>query len=482
MEGTNETSGLRAHEQEKYDAAKDAVDLGCTDTAIRRGKARLGCTRKTFLKYLEWYKSGDLSRFSHGNKGKQPATTVDAATRELVVKLYREQFSNASYTHFAEILREDHGIDVSDGTLHAILKGVLLVSPCSRKATKRRIEKDLRSLARKENLSKGESEHVNSALSILDGDSAHPRRPRRKYFGEMVQMDASEYVWVKGAGKWHLHVAVDDATSEVVGAWFDLQETLRGYFRVLYMILILYGIPSLFRTDRRTVFEYKLLGKPDEEKDTYTQFAGACRTLGIELEATSVPEHKGRVERMNRTLQTRVPVELARHGVTTIEEANAFLWEYLPIFNAQFSLKDEKDLEASTFLKSPPEDEVNIILAVVSHRTIDSGCCIKYHNGNYCPCATDAKGQLRQRHFLKGTKVLVIEAFDGTLLANIKEEIFILTEVAKRSAYSKEFDPEPAPKEKKQYVPGPDHPWRTKFLTSRVLETHIAKPKEEYEA
>ncbi|MHC1693318.1 MAG: hypothetical protein AB9828_09870 [Sphaerochaetaceae bacterium] len=171
-------------------------------------------------------------------------------------------------------------------------------------------------------------------------------------------------------------------------------------------------------------------------------------------------------------------------GVTTIEEANAFLWEYLPAFNAQFSLKDEKDLQASTFLKCPPEDEVNIILAVVSHRTIDSGCCIKYHNGNYCPCATDPSGQLRQRHFLKGTKVLVVEAFDGTLLANIKEEIFMLREVAKRSGYSKEFDPEPAPapKEKKQYVPAPDHPWRTKFLTSRVLETHIAKPKEEYEA
>ncbi|MHC1691396.1 MAG: ISNCY family transposase [Sphaerochaetaceae bacterium] len=475
---------LRPHEREKYDAAKDAVDLGCTDTAVRRGKAKLGCTRKTLLKYIRWYESEELSHFCHGNKGRKPATAIDAATRELIVRLYREKFSDASYTHFAEILRDDHGIAVSDGTLHAILKGVFLVSPCSKKATRRRVEKTLRSLARKENLSKGESENVNSAFSILDGADAHPRRPRSKYFGEMVQMDASESVWVKGAGKWHLHVAVDDATSEVVGAWFDLQETLRGYLCVLYMILNLYGIPSLFRTDRRTVFEYKLLGKPDEEKDTFTQFAGACRTLGIELEATSVPEHKGRVERMNRTLQTRIPVELARRGVTTIEEANAFLWEYLPAFNAQFSLKDEKDLQASTFLKCPPEDEVNIILAVVSHRTIDSGCCIKYHNGNYCPCATDPSGQLRQRHFLKGTKVLVVEAFDGTLLANIKEEIFMLREVAKRSGYSKEFDPEPAPapKEKKQYVPAPDHPWRTKFLTSRVLETHIAKPKEEYEA
>ena len=135
----------------------------------------------------------------------------------------------------------------------------MLVSPCSKKATKRLMEKKLRMLARKEHLSKAESEQVNAALAILDDADAHPRRPRSKYFGEMIQMDASELVWVKGAGKWHLHVAVDDATSEVVGAWFDTQETLDGYYHVLYMILKLYGIPSRFRTDRRTVFEYKSL-------------------------------------------------------------------------------------------------------------------------------------------------------------------------------------------------------------------------------
>ncbi|MFA5546452.1 MAG: hypothetical protein WDA14_12455 [Sphaerochaetaceae bacterium] len=150
-------------------------------------------------------------------------------------------------------------VSLSDGTVHSILKQAMLVSPCSKKATKRLMEKKLRMLARKEHLSKAESEQVNAALAILDDADAHPRRPRSKYFGEMIQMDASELVWVKGAGKWHLHVAVDDATSEVVGAWFDTQETLDGYYHVLYMILKLYGIPSRFRTDRRTVFEYKSL-------------------------------------------------------------------------------------------------------------------------------------------------------------------------------------------------------------------------------
>lgn len=76
-----------------------------------------------------------------------------------------------------------------------------------------------------------------------------------------------------------------------------------------------------------------------------------------------------------------------------------------------------------------------------------------------------------------------MKAFDGSLLASIKEELYILREVEKRSTHSKEFDPEPAPvrKGQKQYKPAPDHPWRTRFLTPNVLETHIAKPREDCE-
>jgi hypothetical protein len=477
-----ELKELRLNEQEKYSTAKEVVELGCTDTAIRRGRTKLRCTRKTLLKYMRWYESEDISLFSHHNKNHKPATTKPEETRKLVQQLYKDKYCNASFTHFAEILREDHNISVSDGTLHSILKGALFVSPCSKKATKRMMEKKLRQIARKENLSKAESEHVNAAFCMLDDADAHPRRPRSKYFGEMVQMDASSLVWVPGAEKWHLHVSIDDATGDVVGGWFDTQETLKGYYGVLYMILIIYGIPSLFLTDRRTVFEYSLLSKPDEEKDTFTQFAAACKTLGIGLEVTSVPQRKGRVERLNRTLQGRLPVEFARHGITTMEAANAFLWEYLPKFNAQFSLKDDKDLETSTFLKAPPEAEINAILAVVTRRSIDPGHSIQYHNSYYLPCVQYSNG-LRPKYFIKGTKALVIKAFDGTLLASIKEEIYILKEVEQRKAHSKEFDPEPSPvhKKKKQYKPEPDHPWRTKFLTSKVLETHIAKSREDYQ-
>lgn len=475
-----ELKDLRPNEQEKYRIAKEVVELGCTDTAIRRGRTKLGCTRKTLVKYTRWYQSGDVALFSHRNKGRQPVTTVPQETRKLVLQLYSKTYSNANFTHFMEILKQDHGLSISDGTVHSILKQAYFVSPCSKKATRRQMEKRLRIKARKEKLSKAESEQVDAAFSMLDGADAHPRRPRSKYFGELIQMDASELVWVKGAGKWHLHVAIDDATSEVVGAWFDTQETLKGYYHVLYMILKHYGIPSRFRTDRRTVFEYSQRAKPDEEKDTFTQFSAACNVLGIDIQANSNPCYKGRVERLNRTLQGRIPVELTRQGIVTIEQANTFLEDYLVRFNSQFSLKDDHDVCNSTFLKAPMDEEINAILAVVCNRTVDSGCSIKYHNAYYQPWSLKSPSH-GPKLFSKGTKVFVIKAFDGSLLANIHGELYTLHEVLERAPVSKEFDPEPKPQKRRQTKPAADHPWRTKFLTPKVLQSHIAKPKEDYE-
>ena len=471
-------SQLTDKERLKVEVAKDVVELGETETAIRRGRTRLGCTRKSLLKYVDWYKSGDVSHFSHKNKNRQPATTKSPQTRRFIEQLYKEKYSTASFTHFAEILKEDYNITISDRTIHTILKDAMLISPCSKRATKRNMEKFIRSVARKEHLSKAQSEYVTFAYAHLDGVDAHPRRPRSKYFGEMIQMDASELYWVAGKCKWHLHVAIDDATSEVVGAWFDTQETLNGYYNVLYMILKTYGIPAQFLTDRRTVFEYSLTGKQDEEKDTFTQFSGACRSLGIAIKCSSVPQFKARIERLNRTLQGRIPVELIRNNITTLEEANAFLWKYLPIFNAQFSVKEEQDLKTSVFLEAPSEEEINSILAVVSYRIVDCGNSIKYHNRYYQLHSQDPKKR-GPVLFHKGTKVLVIRAFDGTLLANVHDEIYLLVEIEKREKNSREFDP-PQTKPRKPYKPASDHPWRSRFLSSHILETHIA-PSKEYE-
>ena len=52
-----------------------------------------------------------------------------------------------------------------------------------------------------------------------------------------------------------------------------------------------FGIPFKLYTDARSVFEYK-------RKNTLTQFQYTCSQLGIEISVTSVPQAKGRVERL----------------------------------------------------------------------------------------------------------------------------------------------------------------------------------------
>ncbi len=74
------------------------------------------------------------------------------------------------------------------------------------------------------------------------------------------------------------------------------------------------------------------------DEDIYTQFAYACRQLGVELESSSVPQAKGRVERLNQTLQSCLPVELRLAGITTIDSANEFLHHYIKEFNEKFAL------------------------------------------------------------------------------------------------------------------------------------------------
>ena len=49
---------------------------------------------------------------------------------------------------------------------------------------------------------------------------------------------------------------------------------------VLKQILLAYGIPAKFLTDKHTVFEYTRKGEQDIEKDTFTQFSYACKELG----------------------------------------------------------------------------------------------------------------------------------------------------------------------------------------------------------
>ena len=256
---------------------------------------------------------------------------------------------------------------------------------------------------------------------------------------------------------WHLHVAIDDADGKIVGAYFDYQETLKGYYNVLHQILTNHGIPALFYTDKRTVFEYKRKDRAFDDEDTFTQFSYACHNLGIDIKTTSVPQAKGRVERLNQTLQSRLPVELKYARITNIEDANKFLNSYIKKFNDLFAL--QLNTNKSVYEKQPDIEEINHTLAVLSPRKIDAAHCIRFKNRYYLPTSNEGT----KRYFNNKTDCMVIEAFDGSLFVNILDTLYLMEEVPEHERFSKEFDDEPdtkVKKVKKINIPPMSHPWK----------------------
>lgn len=329
---------LSEKEQRLYDAVAEAVKDGKSQLAIRRAARKAYCTTKTIKRRILDYEKGNIALFRHKNVNKKPKTTFDETTKQLICDDYILNYSDASFIHYSEILHTDRNIDVSPSTLHRWLWSQYCISPFSSKEVRNRMKKIIRRRIRDTKLNREETVQIETASNIIDKDYAHPHRPRKKYFGEMIQMDASEFKW-NGYVKWHLHLAIDDATGEFVGAWFDMQETLNGYYHVLKMILEKYGIPAMFYTDKRTVFEYESKTRKNDDEDTMTQFAACCSALGIEIKTTSSSQAKGRIERANYTVQCRLPVDLRRVKITDINKANEYLNTiWLNEVNSKFSL------------------------------------------------------------------------------------------------------------------------------------------------
>lgn len=139
----------------------------------------------------------------------------------------------------------------------------------------------------------------------------------------------------------------------------------------------------LFYTDKRTVFEYTKKDTPFDDKDTFTQFSYAYHQLGVDIKTTSVPQAKGRIERADQIFQSLLPDELRRAHVSGIDQANAFLSQYLSKFNDKFSM--QLNSAKNVYEKQPKDALINHTLGILSPRIIDTAHCIKYKKQSLHP-------------------------------------------------------------------------------------------------
>ncbi len=144
-------------------------------------------------------------------------------------------------------------------------------------------------------------------------------------------------------------------------------------------------------------------------------------------------------------LQDRLVKELRLKGISSIEEANRYLPEYLKRHNAQFAVMAEEARDMHR--PAPGALALREILCIKTERTV--------RNDNTISC----NGQLYQIHAaLQGKKVLVEERIDGKMLIRHNNDCFDFSEITVRPEKKQKAV---RPYRTRKSIPMPiDHPFR----------------------
>ena len=264
----------------------------------------------------------------------------------------------------------------------------------------------------------------------------------------MVQMDGSHHDWLEGRGlKLVLMGYIDDATNRVYGRFHDYEGTLPAMdsFR---RYVEKYGLPMSVYLDRHTTYKSpRKLTEWDEAEgiEFLSQFERALKELGVEVIHALSPQAKGRIERFFGVLQDRLVKEMRLRGITTKEEANAFLEEYFPRYDKKFGVCPANKTDAH--VKLPRHVDLNRYLCIKSERTLRKDNTIAFNGRLY---------QVEQRG---GKKVAVEERLDGSMLLFSNGTSLTYKEITERP--QKEVLPKTDARTfTRSQKPSKDHPWK----------------------
>ena len=236
----------------------------------------------------------------------------------------------------------------------------------------------------------------------------HQTRERRCALGEMVQIDGSHHDWFEGRrDKCCLLVFVDDATSRIMHLRFEEQETSEGYCRATEGYIMEHGRPLSFYSDKYGVFR---VNHAEALKSTgETQFGRALRELGIKLLCANSPQAKGRVERLNGTLQNRLVKELRLRHISDIATANQYLPEFMKDYNERFAVAPQNPIDAHQRI-IPDEKTLKLILSPRHQRILSKNLELSYNNVIY-------QIQVEKPSYaMRGASVTIIDQQEGAAI------------------------------------------------------------------
>lgn len=401
------------------------------------------------------YQTEGEKGFIHKNRGKTSDNKINKKIVEEIKQLYLDEYYDYNFEAFWDELNENEKYkdkyDISYPSLYRYFFDDDIISPLAHKETKRLYNEKMKKAMENDEINISEEKIELFQTRQIAFEKTHVRRSNNMYsFGQEIQMDACQKLWF-GDIVTYLHLAVDKATKKVLAGWFEYEEVTRGYFVLLYNMIINYGIPEKIKTDNRNSFSNQ------ENSTETTQFGMICHMLNINLVTTSNPTCKPNVERENGTFENRLISELRHEGITDIDEANRYLNEvFIPKMNRKFSY--EIDLKTSKMKPNNySEEELSLIISEKIPRIIDNASSIKYNNKYYIPANPDT-GEVVC--FMRRTQCTLIITYNADYWCEIEDKYYKLIELENRESIMKKEKDSNKPIEKHKYIPPADHPWR----------------------
>lgn len=286
----------------------------------------------------------------HRSKGKRSPYWLKEKIRERIDHLYQGKYRGFNLTHMTEFLNEEEEIRVSRESVRQIL------------------------------LEKGSY-------------TKQRRRPKHRQWrepscreGQMVQYDTSDHDWLEGRGpRLYLIKGVDDATSKVAGAKFVLADGAKQNMEVFWDLVRRRGIPLSVYVDRGSNFKTtRHQSIEDQLKGEYplTQFARALEELGVKMIYANSPQAKGRIERKFGVFQDRLCSEFRLHNISTLEDANRYLWEmFIPRHNRMFSRTAKES--GSAYRPLPKGLSLKDIFCLKDERVVAGDNTISYNGKTF---------------------------------------------------------------------------------------------------
>ena len=450
---------LNDKENKKYETIEKVINGFMTR---KEASIELKLSLKQIDRLKNIYYSKGKDGFIHGNRGKLNPNKKDENLIKTLEELYLEKYFDFNFEHFYE----EHVFGKYDISYDAMLKAFTkddIISPLAHKSTVKLYKDKMNEVIKKNNSNVKEEKVELFKSRIIETEKAHPRRSNNLYsFGQEVQMDACNKMWFGGIPSF-LHLAVDKATKKVLFGWFEYEEITRGYYVLLFNMIINYGIPQKIKADNRSTFSANN-AKNKEKKVFMTQFGKVCERLDIVLHTTSVSTAKANVERENKTFKDRLIAELRYEGITDIDEANKYLNEvFIPKMNKRFSYAIDKKtslMRENTYT----EEELKLIISERKEKIIDNASCISYNHNYYIPIDLET-GEII--NFQKGTKCTLIIDYDGEYIGEIQDYYYKMLELENRDSVMKkesEITDSKIEKEHHKYIPPKNHPWRKNMM------------------